>query len=79
MIDGAETQQQGLHKLKVAMNDVTFDVRLQLNDVLVQFCEAYFFERLQQCPPEATPNFSGSLSDLLRRIAAARRSAVLNA
>jgi len=54
------------------MAEQQYDVRLDLNNVLFSFCQAYFYENLEPCKDEYKPSFGGSLSELLNRINRAR-------
>ncbi len=60
-----------------AMYEQTYDVRIDLNEALLQFCQAYFYENHRECSEEATPAFGGSLGDLLQKIQAARNDSML--
>ncbi|CAD5124776.1 DgyrCDS13039 [Dimorphilus gyrociliatus] len=64
-------------KVLKAMAEQTYEVRLDLNAILIQFCRAYFYENLQVCKDSSRPNFGESLSQLLLRINAARRDGLL--
>ena len=58
-----------------AMQDQTYDVRIALNEVLLQFCQAYYYENLYNCP--YMPEFGGSLLDLLLKINSAAEDTFL--
>lgn len=60
-------------KVLKAMAEQTYEVRLDLNALLIQFCRAYFYENLQSCQSSSRPHFGESLSHLLLRVNAARR------
>lgn len=60
-------------KVLKAMAEQTYEVRLDLNAILIQFCRAYFYENLQACKSSSRPHFGESLSNLLLRVNAARR------
>ncbi len=62
----------------VAMIEETYDVRIALNEALLYFCQAYFFEKLQECKSSYAPAFGGSLSDLLIKISLAQRDDLLD-
>ncbi len=59
------------------MTEQSYDVRIDLNDVLIQFCRAHFYEKLQECKDSYKPSFGGTLSDLLIRINNAKRDDIL--
>jgi len=56
----------------------SYDIRIDLNYLLHEFCQAYFYENLEECKPTYQPSFGGSLSNLLLKISAARRDALLS-
>merc|ERR1712224_1046346 len=53
------------------------DVRLDLNDGLLMFCQAFFYENLYECKSSYEPSFGDSLTDLLLKINAARADSLL--
>lgn len=63
-------------EMRTLMIQQTFDIRIDLNEALVTFCEAYFYENQSPCNPNYRPQFGGSLTELLLRINAARRDAM---
>ncbi|CAD5124777.1 DgyrCDS13040 [Dimorphilus gyrociliatus] len=62
--------------VRAFMAQQTYDIRLDLNEALITFCRAFFYENLGNCRAHYRPQFGGSLSDLLLRINAARRDAL---
>jgi hypothetical protein len=59
------------------MHEQTYDVRMDLNEALLQFCQAYFYENHMECSDEARPEFGGDLGSLLNKIQAARNDSML--
>merc|ERR1712038_1208742 len=71
---------EGLDKQEEIMKNIyeqTYDVRADLNDALLMFCQSYFYENLYECKDSYKPSFGGSLNDLLLKINAARRDELL--
>ena len=66
-----------LLKLGPGFFRIVLQVREDLNDALLMFCQAYFFERLQECRSTYRPSYGGSLSDLLLKINQAKRDSLL--
>lgn len=64
------------NEMRARMIQQTYDIRIDLNEALVTFCEAYFYENLSPCSSNYRPQFGGSLSDLLLRINAAKGDAL---
>jgi len=62
--------------VKHVMQEQMLDVSLDLNEILLQFCQAYFFENLRDCGPTYRPMFGGSMSDILLKINAAEHDAL---
>lgn len=62
--------------MRAHMAQQTYDVRLDLNEALITFCRAFFYENLGTCRNHYKPQFGGDLSSLLLRINAARRDAL---
>lgn len=51
-----------------AMRELTLDVQNDLNQVLLTFCQAYFFETLDECSASIKPSFGDSLTQLLLKV-----------
>ncbi len=59
--------------LLAAMTEQSYDVRLDLNEALLLFCRAYFYENLAECKPSYRPAFGEGMTNLLLRINSALR------
>lgn len=60
-------------KLLRVMEEQTLDVTVDLNEILVQFCLAFFYENLTPCKENFLPSYQESLSQLLLKINTAKR------
>ncbi len=60
-----------------AMHEQTYDVRIDLNEALLQFCQAYFYENHRECSENTKPEFGKDMVDLLLKILSARNDDLL--
>lgn len=63
-------QQQMLLRV---MEEQVLDVTVDLNEILIQFCLAYFYETLQPCKDNLRPSYQESMKELLLKINIAKR------
>lgn len=78
LLDDLDRDANSRYKIIHEMQQQTYDIRIDLNNILHKFCQAYFYDNLVECKPTYKPSFGGSLSTLLLKISAARRDALLN-
>jgi hypothetical protein len=78
LIDSMKEDFSLREELLAAMHEETYDVRVDLNDALVQFCQAYFYETLEECGDAYKPSFGGDMTQLLMKINEASRASLLD-
>ena len=63
-----QNDQNAKQAVVTAMREQVGELAQKLNDVIILFCQAYMFERLDECPDNIKPKFGGTLSELMDRI-----------
>ena len=58
----------GKEAMMAAIIEQTYDIRMDLNECLEMFCQAYFYENLYECKDAYKPRFGGELNELLLQV-----------
>lgn len=73
VLDESRKNTENRQKMLRVMEEQVFDITMDLNEILMQFCMAYFYETLEPCNANLRPTYRESMKDLLLKINTAKR------